>query len=239
MPDWMSRERVAIIASFGAEIVPVSRRRAASSARSAARRGTSRAIRGVPAAPVREPGERARARARPGPRSCSQLEAFGAARCVRRRRRHRRHGDGRRRVRCARVPEGAVHPLEPANSPTLRTGHKVGKHRIQGISDEFVPAVVDLDWLDAIVDVWDGDAILMAQALARASGSRSASARRTGRGANFLGAAQLVEELGAPGRGHGVLRQQQEVPVDRPLPRGARCATTTWRRASSWSGSAP
>ena len=28
-----------------------------------------------------------------------------------------------------------LHPLEPSNSPTLSTGYKVGKHRIQGISD--------------------------------------------------------------------------------------------------------
>ena len=59
-----------------------------------------------------------------------------------------------------------VHPLEPENSPTLRTGHKVGNHRIQGISDEFVPALVDLEWLDDVVSVDDGDAILMAQRLA-------------------------------------------------------------------------
>lgn len=31
-----------------------------------------------------------------------------------------------------------VHPLEPSNSPTMSTGCKVGKHRIQGISDEFI-----------------------------------------------------------------------------------------------------
>ena len=61
-----------------------------------------------------------------------------------------------------RVPNVRVHPMEPANSPTLRTGHKVGKHRIQGISDEFIPAIVSLDELDRVVDVWDGDAILMA-----------------------------------------------------------------------------
>ena len=29
-----------------------------------------------------------------------------------------------------------LHPLEPSNSPTLSTGYKVGKHRIQGISDD-------------------------------------------------------------------------------------------------------
>jgi len=30
--------------------------------------------------------------------------------------------------------------LEPAESPTLSTGCKVGHHRIQGVSDEFIPS---------------------------------------------------------------------------------------------------
>ena len=85
-----------------------------------------------------------------------------------------------------------AHPLEPANSPTLRTGHKIGQHRIQGISDEFIPAILDLDELDEVVDVWDGDAILMAQALCYTLGL----AVGISSGANILGAMQLVEELG-------------------------------------------
>jgi cysteine synthase A len=93
----------------------------------------------------------------------------------------------------AAFPKVRVHPLEPANSPTMRTGHKVGSHRIQGISDEFVPAVVDLENLDPIVDVWDGDAILMAQALAQGLGL----AVGISSGANVLGAVQLAEELGS------------------------------------------
>ena len=36
-------------------------------------------------------------------------------------------------------PDIKVYPLEPSNSPTMSTGHRVGKHRIQGISDEFIP----------------------------------------------------------------------------------------------------
>ena len=36
-------------------------------------------------------------------------------------------------------------------------------HRIQGISDEFIPTIVDLDKLDEVIPVHDGDAILMAQ----------------------------------------------------------------------------
>jgi cysteine synthase A len=59
-----------------------------------------------------------------------------------------------------------AHPMEPAESPTMRTGHKVGHHRIQGISDEFIPAIVKLDQLDEIIDISDGDSIIMAQMLA-------------------------------------------------------------------------
>ena len=86
----------------------------------------------------------------------------------------------------------AIHPLEPAHSPTLRPGTKPGSHRIQGISDDFVPAIVDLRALDPIVDVWDGDAILMAQRLSRELGLGVGISS----GANFLGALQVAEEQG-------------------------------------------
>ena len=86
---------------------------------------------------------------------------------VRRRRGHGRHRHGGGSVPQKQVARRAEYTLSsPRNSPTLRTGHKVGTHRIQGISDEFVPSIVDLDWLDDVVAVDDGDAILMAQRLA-------------------------------------------------------------------------
>ena len=85
-----------------------------------------------------------------------------------------------------------AHPLEPANSPTLTTGHKVGKHRIQGISDEFIPAIVDLGALDSVVSVDDGDAILLAQKLAATLGLGVGISS----GANFLGALMVQERLG-------------------------------------------
>ncbi len=90
-------------------------------------------------------------------------------------------------------PDIHIHPLEPANSPTLTTGgKKIGKHRIQGISDEFIPSIVDLNKLDRIVSVDDGDAIIMAQKLAAQLGL----AVGISSGANFLGALQLQNELG-------------------------------------------
>jgi cysteine synthase len=63
-------------------------------------------------------------------------------------------------------PHATVHPMEPLESPTLSTGFKVGTHRIQGISDEFIPSIVKLDELDKIIQVSDSDAIMMAQKMA-------------------------------------------------------------------------
>ncbi|MBS9767284.1 MAG: cysteine synthase family protein [Flavobacteriaceae bacterium] len=89
-------------------------------------------------------------------------------------------------------PQTKVYPLEPSNSPTLTTGHKVGKHRIQGISDEFIPALVDLKALDRIIQVDDGDAIIMAQKFAQEFGLGLGISS----GANFIGALIAQEELG-------------------------------------------
>jgi cysteine synthase len=89
-------------------------------------------------------------------------------------------------------PGVKIHPLEPANSPTLSTGCKVGKHRIQGISDEFIPAIMKLDELDGILSVDDGDSILMAQKLARQLGLGVGISS----GANLLGALLAQERLG-------------------------------------------
>jgi len=89
-------------------------------------------------------------------------------------------------------PSVEIRPLEPSNSPTLSTGHKVGKHRIQGISDEFIPPILDLEELHEVVSVDDGDSILMAQKIAAELGMGVGISS----GANFLGALMVQEELG-------------------------------------------
>ncbi len=89
-------------------------------------------------------------------------------------------------------PQIRIHPMEPAESPTLSTGHKVGKHRIQGISDEFIPPIVDLSGLDEVIPVNDGDAIIMAQKLANIGIAVGISS-----GANFIAAIKAQEMIGA------------------------------------------
>ncbi len=91
-----------------------------------------------------------------------------------------------------RFPGLPVHPLEPAESPTLSTGCKRGKHRIQGISDEFIPAICRLDELSPVVAVHDGDAIRMAQRISRQWGLGVGLSS----GANLLGALKVAERQG-------------------------------------------
>ncbi len=85
-----------------------------------------------------------------------------------------------------------IHPLEPAESPTLSTGVKVGHHRIQGISDEFIPEIVHLDSRDEVIAVSAGDAIRMAQRLAAGFGLGVGISS----GANLLGAIKAAMMLG-------------------------------------------
>lgn len=80
-------------------------------------------------------------------------------------------------------PACKAFPLEPCSSPTLSTGYKVGSHRIQGISDEFIPDLVRLKELDEVIGVDDGDALCMARRLSETLGLGVGISS----GANFLG----------------------------------------------------
>ncbi|MCP3980543.1 MAG: cysteine synthase family protein [bacterium] len=195
MPDWMSRERVQVIQGLGAEIVPVSQ--ADGGFRGSIAMAEEFAAKHDNVFLPRQFESEANVEAHrltTGPEILQQIRTLdreptafvagvGTGGTV--------MGVGRY-LREQLGAEFAAHPLEPANSPTLRTGHKIGKHRIQGISDEFVPAIVDLDELSPVVDVWDGDAIIAAQML----GLRIGLGVGISSGANLLGALQVAEEQG-------------------------------------------
>jgi len=194
MPDWMSRERTLLLSSLGATLVPVSRAeggflgsiaRADEWARTHARAFRPQQFRNhanVEAHRRSTGPEIAAQLARRGLAPTAFVAGVGTGGTV--------MGVGQAlRERFGRV---AVHPLEPANSPTLRTGHREGVHRIQGISDEFIPEILDLAAVDRVVDVWDGDAILMAQRLSHELGLPFGISS----GANLLGAIEIALEQG-------------------------------------------
>ncbi|WP_295774483.1 cysteine synthase A [uncultured Limosilactobacillus sp.] len=84
-----------------------------------------------------------------------------------------------------------VYALEPAESPLLKDG-QAGKHRIQGISAGFIPATLDQDVYDGIVEISSDEAIATAQAVSRQEGFLPGISA----GANIAGAIQLAQELG-------------------------------------------
>ncbi len=190
MPDWLSSERINLIKSFGANIVLVSKSEG----------GFLGSINMAKELALKTPNsfltdqfsneDNVWAHYKStGPeiyRQCPNIDAFVA-------------GVGTGGVIMGvgkflreRNPNIKLHPLEPASSPTLSTGHKVGTHRIEGISDEFIPSILDLDFLDEVIDVDDGDSILMTQKL----GSSLGLGVGISSGANFLGAIKAQEKLG-------------------------------------------
>jgi cysteine synthase len=192
MPDWMSRERIELIRAFGAEIHLVSREE------------------GGFLGSIRMAEELARSSGGFLPRQFSNrdnVEAHATTTAPEIWWQLRFHalrpdaflagvGTGGTAMGVgtflrSKNPEARIHPMEPASSPTLSTGHKVGAHRIQGISDEFIPPIVDLQFLDPVVAVDDGDAILMAQKLARELGLGVGISS----GANFIGALMVQNDI--------------------------------------------
>ncbi|HMJ03001.1 MAG TPA: cysteine synthase A [Conexibacter sp.] len=69
----------------------------------------------------------------------------------------------------ARNPDCRVVAVEPAASAVL-SGRPPGPHKIQGIGAGFVPAVLNRDVIDEVIDVDDEDAIETARLLARREG---------------------------------------------------------------------
>ena len=197
MPEWMSQERISLIRSYGAEIRLVSREDGGFLGSIAMADDAADELEGA-----------FRPRQFDNPDNCDahytttgpeitrqlaehglELHAFAAG-----------VGTGGTVMGVGRYlrekdPSVKIHPIEPANSPTLSTGCKVGSHRIQGISDEFVPSIIDLSFLDDIIAVDDGDAIIMAQKLACDLGVGIGISS----GANFLGAALAQDRLGENG----------------------------------------
>jgi cysteine synthase A len=194
MPDWMSRERVDLIRSFGAEIKPVTREQGGflGSIRMTEELAAGDKNVFLPRQFANDANVEAHARST-GPEIWWQLDAAGL------------QPDafvagvgtggtvmGVGRYLRSKKPGIMIHPMEPAESPTMSTGHKVGHHRIQGISDEFVPAIVKLDSLAQIVQVSDGDSILMAQKLSQQLGLGLGISS----GGNFLAALKVQNQLG-------------------------------------------
>lgn len=194
MPDWMSKERINLIESFGATIRLVSKAEGGftGSIALADRMGENEGA--FLPHQFSNPENCAAHYATTGKEILAQLAAFGK----------RPQGFvagvgtggtlmGVKDVLQETYPDCLAFPLDPASSPTMATcGKVVGPHRIFGIGDEFVPAIVKLDQLDNILLIDDCDAINMSRKLARVLGLGVGISS----GANFLGVLKAQNLLG-------------------------------------------
>ena len=84
-----------------------------------------------------------------------------------------------------------IYGLEPSTLPLLTQGITIGTHKIEGIGDDFIPSIVNLNLLTKVITIDDRDAINMAKKLSRELGLGVGISS----GANFL-AAVLLNETG-------------------------------------------
>ncbi|HOL65865.1 MAG TPA: cysteine synthase A [bacterium] len=87
-------------------------------------------------------------------------------------------------------PKILVAAVEPKGVSAL-LGHEPGLHRIQGIGDGFIPAILDVSLVDRVIEVSDEDAIETTRWLSRQHGLLVG----TSSGANVWAARQLAAEL--------------------------------------------
>lgn len=88
-------------------------------------------------------------------------------------------------------PRVKVVAVEPKNVSAL-LGHEPGLHKIQGIGDGFIPAVLDPSIVDEVVEVTDDDAVETARLLARVEGLLVG----TSAGANVWAAMRIAKKMG-------------------------------------------
>lgn len=75
-----------------------------------------------------------------------------------------------------------IYAVEPKSSSLLSMGKSMGKHKIQGLSDDIVPSLYKKENIDGVISIEDDDAIAMAHKLGKYGLGVGVSG-----GANFLG----------------------------------------------------
>ena len=169
MPDKMSREKIALLRAFGAEVVVCPTEVEPEDPRSyysVSRAHGEGDAGGVQPQPVRERRQPAGALRQHRARDLGA--ARRRARRARRRRRHRRHGDGH-----GALPQGAQAGLRSsAPIPSARSTRAPEPHSylVEGVGEDFWPTTFDRDIVDRWIHVSDREAFSATRRLARLEG---------------------------------------------------------------------
>ena len=79
--------------------------------------------------------------------------------------------------------------VEPSDMPLLTKRNRIGEHKIEGIGDDFIPDLVDVNIIDYVYDINDDDAVNMSRLLSKKLGLGVGISS----GANFIGAILMQE----------------------------------------------
>lgn len=91
-------------------------------------------------------------------------------------------------------PDILIGAVEPEKMPLLTNKKRIGNHKIEGIGDDFIPALLNTQIIDKVFDIDDDDAVNMARLLNKKLGLGVGISS----GANFLGAILLGEYTSDP-----------------------------------------
>lgn len=90
-----------------------------------------------------------------------------------------------------RYPQTVITAIEPDTMPLISKNKIIKPHKIEGIGDDFIPALVDKNEIDQVILVNDEDAINMSKKLALELGIGVGISS----GANFLGSILLQAKI--------------------------------------------
>lgn len=91
-------------------------------------------------------------------------------------------------------PEAKVVAIEPDSMPLISKNRVIAPHKIEGIGDDFIPALIDKNEIDKVILIHDMDAINMSRKLSADLGLGVGISS----GANLLGCILLQSEIKTP-----------------------------------------
>ncbi len=91
-------------------------------------------------------------------------------------------------------PEAKIIAIEPDSMPLISKNRAIAPHKIEGIGDDFIPALIDKNEIDKVILIHDMDAINMSRKLSADLGLGVGISS----GANLLGCILLQGEIKTP-----------------------------------------
>lgn len=189
MPDWVSKERINIMESYGAEVILISKEQGGFIKCVQEAKNKAKEINGFLANQFSNSNNILAHYETTGEEIINQvseeiggfISGVGTGGTL--------MGTGKKIKE--KYPNAKVIAIEPDKMPIISGGEIVGQHKIEGIGDDFIPDLIDKEKIDNIILVNDDDAINMARKMAKELGLGVGISS----GANLIGSILAQEKI--------------------------------------------